>query len=340
MTRGGFGRRIAVAAFVALFSVCLAMTLAPRAGWAQQARQGVNPTAQAVKEEQLLKELDRVTGRVSIPDSKAGTLIQPEGREWRAYHERTLHWIGGIAILGMLAVLALFYSVRGKIRIEHGWAGVKIMRFTTFERFVHWLTASSFIVLALSGLNVVFGKVLLLPLVGSDAFAVFSQWAKYAHNYLSFAFAAGIVLTFVIWVTENIPNRTDIAWAKQGGGILGHAHPPAGKFNGGQKLIFWSVVLVGAAIAASGYVLMFPFYGTNIADMQVAQIIHGVLGVLMIAVILAHIYIGTLGMEGAFDAMGTGEVDLNWAKEHHSLWVEEEMSKARAAGGGAAVPAE
>jgi formate dehydrogenase subunit gamma len=131
----------------------------------------------------------------------------------------------------------------------------------------------------------------------------------------------------VMWIKDNIPNRTDVVWFKEGGGIVGHEHPPAPRFNGGQKAIFWIVVLGGAAMAISGYVLMFPFYGTNIANMQWAQISHGVIGVLFIAAIFGHIYIGTLGMEGAFEAMGNGEVDLNWAKEHHSLWVKEEMGK-------------
>lgn len=332
MTRASFGWRIVVAAFVAALAASLAVTALPPGAAAQQVPQGVNPTAKAVSEQQLFKELDRITGRVTIPDQRAATLIQPEGREWRAYHERTLRWLGAIVILGMLALLAVFYLVRGRIRIAGGFSGVKILRFNGFERFVHWLTASCFIVLGLTGLNVAFGKVLLLPLIGEGAFSDFSQWAKYAHNFLSFGFVIGIVLMFVTWIAANLPSRVDLEWIRRGGGLIGNDHPPAGKFNGGQKLIFWSVVLFGAVISATGFVLMFPFYGTNIANMQTAQMVHGVLAVLMIAIVLAHIYIGTLGMEGAFDAMGVGEVDLNWAREHHSLWVEEEMRKGPSAG--------
>ena len=129
---------------------------------------------------------------------------------------------------------------------------------------------------------------------------------------------------FLMWIAWNIPNRVDVEWLKEGGGMVGHKHPPAYRFNAGQKMIYWIVVLGGAAVAVSGYLLMFPFYGTNIADMQLAQIVHGVVALLFVAAMLGHIYIGTIGMEGAFEAMGTGCVDLNWAKEHHSLWLEEE----------------
>jgi formate dehydrogenase subunit gamma len=297
--------------------------------------ESVNPSASAVKEDQLLRELDRVTGRVTIQDARAGTLIQPEGRQWRQFHEMTLPTYGAYGLLGMLALLILFYLVRGKVRLESGRSGRTIVRFGGFPRFVHWLTAVSFILLALSGLNVVFGKTLLPPLIGESAFATTSQWAKYAHDYLSVPFTVGLVFMVLIWIWDNLPSAVDFTWLAEGGGIIGHNHPPAGKFNAGQKLIFWAVILIGGAIAVSGYYLMFPFYVTNIAGMQLAQVVHSVAGVVLIAVILAHIYIGTVGMEGAFEAMGTGEVDLNWAKEHHSLWVEKEEGKASHA-----VPAE
>ncbi len=303
----------------------------------------INPTAQSVKEEALFKALKdggTISGRITIPDQKASNLIQPEGRDFRVYHQRTLYWIGAIAVLGMVGLLAVFYLARGTIRIEKGRSGKTILRFGGFDRFVHWLTASTFVILGISGLNVAFGKSVLMPLIGPDAFAAFSQLAKYAHNYLSFPFTVGIVLTFLIWVKDNIPNSVDVAWFKAGGGLLGNGHPPAAKFNGGQKIIFWSVVLVGGAIAISGYFLIFPFYWTQIGGMQLAQVIHGVLGVVLIAIILAHIYIGTIGMEGAFDAMGTGKVDLNWAREHHSLWAEKELGHAGGTMRQAAVPAE
>ena len=130
-----------------------------------------------------------------------------------------------------------------------------------------------------------------------------------------------------MWIAGNIPNRVDVEWLKRGGGIVGNDHPPAYRFNAGQKMIYWIVVLGGGAVAVTGYLLMFPFYATDIAGMQLAQIVHGIVAVLFVAAMLGHIYIGTIGMEGAFEAMGAGEVDVNWAKQHHSLWLEEEQAR-------------
>jgi formate dehydrogenase subunit gamma len=151
---------------------------------------------------------------------------------------------------------------------------------------------------------------------------------KFAHNFLAFPFMLGLVFMFLVWVKDNVPNAIDVAWFKAGGGLIGSAHPPAKKFNGGQKLIFWSVILGGAVLSFTGVILIFPFFwGTTIGDVQLAQIVHAVVSALLTAVMLAHVYIGSVGMQGAFDAMGSGEVDVNWAKEHHSLWVEEAKAK-------------
>ncbi len=291
--------------------------------------QSVNPTKNAVSEEQLLRQSKTIRGLGSIPDTKSYTLEQPAGRDWRHFHEVTLRWIGGIAILGMLAVLVIFYLSRGMVRIENGRSGRIIVRFNAFERFVHWVTAVCFVVLALSGLNITFGRALLLPLMSPESFTAWSEWAKYAHNYLSFPFTLGVVLIFLMWLGGNLPTRVDLEWLKRGGGMIGHDHPPAYRFNAGQKLIYWVVVLGGGAAAVSGYLLIFPFYGTTIETMQRAEMIHSIVAMLFIAVMLGHIYIGTIGMEGAFEAMGSGTVDVNWAKEHHSLWLEEEGARDR-----------
>jgi formate dehydrogenase subunit gamma len=295
---------------------------------AAQQPTAVDPTANSVNEQQLLQQFKRIQGRGSIPDTKSYTIEQPAGRDWRHFHEVTLRWIGAIAILGVLGLLVIFYLLRGMVRIESGRSGQTILRFNAAERFVHWMTATCFIILALSGLNITFGKPLLLPLMSPEAFTAWSEWAKYAHNYLSFPFTLGVILIFFTWIAGNIPNRVDVEWFRRGGGMIGHDHPPAYRFNGGQKLIYWIVVLGGSAIAVSGYLLMFPFYGTDIQTMQNAEIAHGVIAMLFIAAMLGHIYIGTIGMEGAFEAMGKGTVDINWAKEHHNLWIEQEGARA------------
>jgi formate dehydrogenase subunit gamma len=310
-------------------AIALAFILAIAVPASAQQPSSVNPTASAVKEQQLLNALrgGTIDGRVSIPDQKSGTLIQPGGRDWRQFHEVTLRWIGAIAILGMLIILVAFYLIRGQVKLESGYSGRRIVRFNGFERFIHWMTATCFIILAISGLNITFGKPLLMPLLGEPAFAGWSQWAKYAHNYLSFPFTIGVFVVFLMWIGGNIPNKVDIEWAKRGGGIVGDDHPPAYRFNGGQKMIYWIVVIGGTAVAITGYLLMFPFYATDIQGMQLAQTVHAIIAVLFVAAMLAHIYIGSIGMEGAFEAMGEGTVDVNWAKKHHSLWVEQEMAR-------------
>jgi formate dehydrogenase subunit gamma len=239
--------------------------------------------------------------------------------------------VGGIAVLGMLAILTVFRLTKGRIPIEGGRSGRTLLRFNVLERGNHWMVASTFIILALSGLNLTFGRHILLPIVGPEAFTAISQWGKYAHNFLAFPFTLGLVIMLLIWVKDNIPNARDIAWFKAGGGLIGNEHPESGRFNGGQKMVFWITVLGGAVVAVSGYLLVFPFFFTDVAGMQLSHIIHSLLSVLMIAAMLAHIYIGSIGMDGAFDAMGTGQVDLNWAKQHHGLWVQEELAKGRTA---------
>src|SRR5262249_45991794 len=317
------GKRIRLFVGVMVVAFIIAIT----APLSAQQPTSVDPDASAVKEQQLLQQLNKIQGRGTIPDTKSYVIEHPAGRDWRHFHEVTLRWIGGITVLGMLTLLVVFYLIRGMVRIESGRSGRKVVRFNAFERFVHWMTATCFIILALTGLNITFGKELLLPLIGPEAFSTWAQWAKYAHNYLSFPFTLGVFMIFLMWIAWNIPNRVDVEWLKEGGGIVGHKHPPAYRFNAGQKMVYWIQVLGGGAMAVTGYLLMFPFYGTNIADMQLAQIVHGVVAMLFVAVMIAHIYIGSIGMEGAFEAMWDGTVDVNWAKEHHSLWAEQEGAK-------------
>jgi formate dehydrogenase subunit gamma len=294
-----------------------------------------NPTREAVQEEQLLNQLrqgERLSGRISIPDPKAASLIQPQGQDWRNFHQNKLPLIGGVAILGMLIALALFYLVRGRIKIEHGFSGTTITRFASLDRFAHWLTAGCFIILALSGLNVSFGRMVILPLFGPETFATLTGYGKLAHNFLAFPFMAGVALMFLLWVKDNIPNKLDLEWIKQGGGLFSKGkHPAAKRFNAGQKVVFWMVVGGGAVMSVSGWFLLFPYtVADGVASLQMFTTVHALLSVIFVAAMLAHAYIGSVGMEGAFDAMGTGEVDLNWAKEHHSLWVEEELAKGKA----------
>lgn len=294
---------------------------------APQAMAQVNPTAESVTEDALFDALGtggNVSGRISIPNQHAGQLIAPENRDWAALQGDTLHTLSIWAVIGMVALLTLFYLVRGKIRVDSGLSGRKILRFNGIERFAHWTLASTFIILALTGLNIIIGRTVILPLVGEGAFGTLSAWGKVAHNFLAWPFMVALVMIVVLWVIHNLPNRVDLEWIKQGGGLLKKGvHPPAKKFNAGQKLIFWAVVVGGGALSFTGVMLLFPAEVATFADWQFYQTIHALTAAVLSAVIIAHIYIGSVGMEGAFDAMGSGEVDENWAKEHHSLWVEE-----------------
>jgi formate dehydrogenase subunit gamma len=299
-----------------------------------------NPTASVTSERELLRKFPRAEGRIDIPDTKASVLIQPAGRTWDYFHEVLLHWGGAIVILGMVAVLGAAYLIMGRLRITAGRSGRKIVRFKAFERFSHWLTAVSFVILGLTGLNITFGKILLLPVIGPDAFSSVSEAAKYVHNFTSFSFVAGLLLIMVIFFKDNIPEKVDLEWLKQGGGFIKNKHAPAGRFNPGEKAVYWLSLAAGVFVSVSGFVLLFPFFGTDIADMQIAQAVHAVVAVLFVALILGHIYIGTLGMEGAFEAMGTGEVDLNWAKEHHDVWLARKLASEDRQGEVSVTPAE
>lgn len=269
-----------------------------------------------------------VEGYASIPDPRARVLVQSEGEHWRAVYNGPIKTYGAWFLGAVVALLALFFVLRGRIRIEAGPSRRQILRFGGFDRFVHWLTATSFIVLGLTGLNVTFGRYVMLPWMGPETFAAIAVMGKLVHNYVGFAFIVGVVLTFLIWVKDNIPSGTDLAWLAQGGGLFAKgSHPPSRKFNAGQKFIFWTVVIGGAALAYTGIGLIFPFAFMGMQDLQFAVLLHAGIALAMIGVIVAHIYIGSLGMEGAFDAMATGYVDENWAREHHSIWVAETLGE-------------
>ncbi|SPH24047.1 Formate dehydrogenase, cytochrome b556(fdo) subunit [Defluviimonas aquaemixtae] len=282
----------------------------------------------------------------------AGVIIQDGGLRWLQFREGPLAHYGGYLLLGMVIVLVLFYLIRGKIRIEGEKTGEKILRFNAVERFGHWLMAGSFVVLALTGLVLLFGRLALIPLLGKEAYAPIAAAGKWIHNNIAWAFMLGLMIAIVVWISHNFPNKHDLKWLAKGGGLFSKGvHPPARKFNAGQKIIFWAVVLLGISISISGLSLLFPFELPMFAktfdilnalglpqimglgelpsaltphqEMQLSQVWHGIVAFIFMAIIIAHIYLGSIGMEGAFDAVGTGEVEVQWAKEHHSLWYEE-----------------
>ena len=288
-------------------------------------------------------------GTTQMKDELSAVMIQSEGDNWRALRNGPVSMFGGIGLAGIIALLFVFFLYRGKIKVDSGLSGDTILRFATLDRFAHWLMAGSFVLLALTGLNILYGRYVLIPILGPELFSSITVGGKYIHNYLSFAFMIGLALAFILWVKHNIPTKIDWQWLKMGGGIFkAGMHPPAKKFNAGQKMIFWITMIGGLSVSMSGIALMFPFetsmfsetfallniFGldlpTNLTAMQEQQynqLWHGVVSLGLMIMIIAHIYIGSVGMEGALDAMNSGKVDRNWAKEHHNLWVKEEDEK-------------
>ena len=297
---------------------------------------------------------------VSAKGAAAGVIIQDSGIWWLELRQGPLLEWGGWLLVAMIAVVAVYLIVRGPIRIEGEKTGRMILRFTAIERFSHWLLAGSFILLGLSGLITLFGRFALIPVFGKDFFADIALASKWIHNNVAWAFIVALVMVFVCWVVHNVPNRADLVWLAKGGGLFSkHVHPPARKFNAGQKIIFWIVIVLGISISASGLSLLFPFempmfaktfeilnalglpqlFGmgelqtamTPHEEMQYAQLWHTIVAFVFMAIIIAHIYLGSVGMEGAFESMESGEVDMQWAKEHHSLWYEEVVAEEQAA---------
>ena len=294
-------------------------------------------------------------GSVDITVSSGGevatVLVQDGGMWWLDFRRTTLTVWGGYFLLGVIGLLAVFFLLRGRIRIDAPRTGQIVVRFRAIERFAHWLLAGSFILLGLTGLLSLFGRTVLIPAFGHEANSLILVAGKWIHNNVAWAFMVALVMIFVFWVWHNLPDRTDMKWFAQFGGIIGSKHPPAKKFNAGQKVIFWSVVILGGSISASGLSLLFPFEIPMFAktfvilndlgitgllgldplpvaltpqeEMQYAQLWHAIVSFVLMGIVIAHIYIGSLGMEGAFDAMGTGEVDEAWAHQHHSIWLEE-----------------
>ncbi|VTU20733.1 Formate dehydrogenase-O subunit gamma [Variovorax sp. PBL-H6] len=281
-----------------------------------------------------------VTGYSSLPVTQApeaGNLIQPfvkypgsrltnAGEAWRQVRNEWIIPYGAAFLFVVLLAIAIYYFTHGPIR-EHGApTGRKIERFTPFERATHWSNAIAFVVLAVSGLVMAFGQFFLLPIIGASLFGGLTYALKTLHNFVGPLFVVSLVLMFFTFVRDNLPSMADLKWMAKLGGLFGSHEPPSHRFNAGEKLVFWGGVLVlGAIIAGSGLFLdkLLPGFVYTRGEMQVAHMIHAVSTILMMAMILGHIYIGTIGMTGAYDAMRHGYVDETWAREHHAYWYDD-----------------
>lgn len=277
----------------------------------------------AVRQREAKEPGSDLVGSTQVRGVETNVLISQSGEEFRQLRrERVLTNAGlvvGVAAIGVL----LFYMVRGRIPVPGGMSGKTMLRFRKVERALHWFTAIVFVALGLTGLTLMFGRFVVLPLMGPEAFGVFANLSKTVHNFLGPAFVVAVILLFFAFAARNLPSRGDLKWIVKGGGIIGNAHVSAGFFNAGEKMWFWTVMVLGALVSATGLVLYFPNFGQGRELMQLALLLHGIGSIAFIAGSFGHIYIGTIGSEGSIKSMTTGYVDENWAKAHHDRWYDE-----------------
>ncbi|ROR32335.1 formate dehydrogenase subunit gamma [Inmirania thermothiophila] len=318
--RPGCGWRTVLAA--ALTMAVLAAPLIPQ-GWAYlgdpKSTQRIDPT------NRLWRELRQgAAGQTQVQAPEAGVLIASAGEEWRRLRNGPLRTWGAYWLAAAAGGVALIFLWRGRIRIEGGRSGRTVERWRLPHRVLHWYTAVLFLILALTGLSLLYGRAVVLPLFGKEVFGLYAQGAKVLHNYLGPLFPVGVILMAALWARNNLPARVDLRWLAEGGGILFRdRHPPAGNMNAGEKLWFWIVVFGGLTVSVTGIILDFPGLGQTRETMQTAQIVHAASAIFMLGFAVGHIYIGTLGTEGALEGMVHGRVDVNWARQHHLLWYEE-----------------
>ena len=281
-----------------------------------------------------------VTGYSSLPKSQApeaGNLIQPfvqypgsrlasAGESWRQVRNNIIIPYGAALLLIAVGAMALFYFSKGTIELHGQETGRKIERFTPFERSAHWANAIAFVTLAISGIVIAYGKYFLLPIMGGTLFGWLSFALKNVHNFAGPLFAVSLVVVFITFVKDNLPSKDDVVWLLKGGGLFSGTEVPSHRFNAGEKVVFWGgVLLLGAIVVGSGLVLdmLIPGLIYERGTMQIASMIHGVAALFMMAMFIGHIYMGTIGMRGAYKAMREGYVDETWAKEHHELWYDD-----------------
>jgi formate dehydrogenase subunit gamma len=263
-----------------------------------------------------------ITGTSQVKSDGANVLVNVSGENWRQYRVNTLIPKAGAAVLLVLVAIVVFRLVRGKIMLQGGRTGVKILRFTLSQRFAHWTTAILFVILGLTGLTLLLGRKLLIPFIGAEGFSTIAVTAKFLHDYLGPVFIFSLTYLFVMFVRGNLPSpKIDLQWLLRGGGLFGgHAH--AERYNAGEKAWFWIATLGGLVVIISGVVLDFPIFGQTRATMEFYLVVHGIAAVVLIAVSIGHIYMGTAALEGTFEVMKTGYCDANWARDHHDLWYE------------------
>ena len=264
-----------------------------------------------------------VEGYSAVTGPEAGVLIQSQGEEWRQTRNNTLLVLGGWFLVLILAAIVANHLFTGGDKLEGGRTGRMILRWSSFDRALHWFVAISFVVLAITGLSLSFGRTVMIPLLGKEGFAAWAQLAKPVHDYLSLPFAVAFMLMLLLLIPKNMLKSHDFKWLASLGGRIGGGHPSAGFINGGEKIMFWLMFFGGAALTISGFFLLFPNLDFSRGAMQLANVVHVVIGLFLIGIAMGHIYLGSIGTEGAWEGMSSSEVDEAFAKQHHDLWYEE-----------------
>ena len=255
------------------------------------------------------------------------TLIAEGGERWRQLRSNYVAPWGGWALVGMLGVLTLFHLVRKSPERFDGSSGKVIVRFPDYDRILHWFMAGTFLFLAISGLILLLGRHVILPLVGPQAFGAIASASKEGHNLFGPVFIVSLTLFVLRFAQRNFFARGDLAWLAKGGGMLSGKHVSAGFFNAGEKILFWSITFGGLAISISGLILVFPLFGQSRELMQLMLLVHGIAALVLIAFTFGHMYLGSIGLPGSFNAMNTGKVDADWAHAHHDRWHREAEEK-------------
>jgi formate dehydrogenase subunit gamma len=270
---------------------------------------------------------------------ESAVLVQTEGETWRQVRNGLVTVYGGWLLVVIMAIIGAFYAWKGPIKLHEKPSGRQLLRFSAWDRMVHWGAAISFILLAVTGTIILFGKFILLPVIGYTLFAWLAILAKNVHNFVGPVFAFCTIMMFITFVKDNFPKAHDLKWLAKFGGLLSDEHVPSDRFNAGEKVWFWlGVTLLGIVVSITGFILNFPNFEQGRELMQQANVIHAVAAVLFLTMALSHIYLGTVGVEGAYEAMRTGYVDEIWAKEHHEYWYRDAIAENKS-GGGAASPA-
>lgn len=324
----------------ALFAALLAQTAGAAGDFAQQQaeRQIVQPlnNAPVWREVRRGENPDQTT---QVRGVETNVLIQTQGQIWREIRNGPVTIYGGWLLIVVTALIALYYYAKGPLALRDKPTGRMIERFTTWERILHWTTAISFVILAVSGVIMLFGRYVVLPAMGYELFSWLAIISKNLHNFVGPVFAVCVALMFANFVKDNLPKAYDWLWVRKFGGMFGgREHVPSGRFNAGEKAWFWlGVTACGIAVSVTGFILDFPNFEQGRGTMQLANVVHAGAALLFIALGLGHIYLGTIGVAGAYEAMRDGRVDEAWAKEHHEYWYQDVIrGPARSAAGAAA----